>query len=87
MVRAKRKTYTYGTAPLDHVWPEPVPEKGFHVVLSYEHALQVLAGLMSAVLDLQTLNRSTREGRRAGVSIGYVPGRPGRVVINPSRLK
>lgn len=48
---------------------------------------QVLAGLMSAVLDLQTLNRSTKEGKRTGITIGYVPSRPGRVVINLSQLE
>ncbi len=86
-----RRGKSYGTVATDHTWPEGTGKERLNIVLSYEQTLQFFAGLMLAVMDLQTLHRGTKEGKREAITIGYVPDprqdHPGRLVIRQGQLE
>lgn len=50
-----------------------ISEKAVNMVLTFEEALQLQVALQAAVLDLNSYNRSTTEGKKKAVGLCYFP--------------
>lgn len=89
MARALKTKESYGTVTIDNLspqasesWPEAI-----NVTLSFEEALKLQLGLQHALMDINRLNRNTRDGRRAGVNICVWPKGVGKITINRGRTR
>ena len=83
--KAKR---SYGTCVVDHFSP-PVREgwpKAINVVLSFEEAMKLNLALQARLLDMNRLNRSTKEGKRAAVNLCLYVG-VNRITVNADKIR
>ncbi len=83
-----RKKQSYGGCTVDHFSP-PVGAgwpKAINIVLSFEEAMKLSLSLQHRLLDINSLNRSTREGKAAAVNLCIYTG-TGRITVNPDKLK
>jgi len=87
---AKKNTFTYGSAGVDHISPSPekITEKtkAINVVLSYEEALKLHMALQNGLLELVKLNRATKAGKAAGINL-CVFLESSRLAVNPVKIK
>jgi len=87
---AKRNTFTFGSAGIDHISPKPenITEKtkAVNVALSYEEALKLHMALQNGLLELVKLNRATKAGKESGINL-CIFLKPKRVAVNPVKVK
>lgn len=83
-----RKKQSYGTLDISHISPPPKGNwpKGINVVLSFEDALKLHIGLMQILGEINSLNRATKEGKRAAVNLCIFKDIM-RMTINKDKLK
>ena len=69
--KAARKKQSYGGCTIDHFSPAKKDgwPKAINVVLGFEEALKLKLALEARLLDINRLNRSTREGKAAAVNL------------------
>jgi len=82
-----KKKRSYGGCTIDHFSPATKPEwpKAINIVLSFEEAMKLNLSLQHRLLDINSLNRSTREGKAAAVNLCiYTGGR--RITVNPDKV-
>jgi hypothetical protein len=66
--RARRRGF--GSAMVDHISPPLVdPPTAINICLSFQEALKIHLGLGQILQHLNSGNRSTRNGRQAGVDL------------------
>lgn len=83
-----RKKQSYGGCTIDHLSPARADDwpKAINVVLSFEEALKLHLSLQARLMDINSLNRSTREGKAAAVNLCvYTDVR--RITVNADKLK
>ena len=86
--KATKKKESYGGCTVDHFSPAVGPgwPPAINVVLSFEEAMKLSLSLQHRLLDINGLNRSTREGKAAAVNLCLYPDRC-RMTVNPDKVK
>ncbi|KKN15724.1 hypothetical protein LCGC14_0983140 [marine sediment metagenome] len=86
--KTQRKKKSYGGCTIDHFSPASTPDwpKGINIVLSFEEAMKLSLSLQHRLLDINSLNRSTREGKAAAVNVCVYTDK-GRITVNADKLK
>ena len=71
MADKARRKQGYGGCTIDHFSPAVGPEwpKAINIVLSFEEAMKLSLSLQHRLLDINGLNRATREGKAAAVNL------------------
>jgi len=74
---AVKKKQSYGGCTINHfspakkdTWPEAI-----NIVLGFEEALKLQLALQARLMDINRLNRATREGKAAAVNLRVYTGR------------
>lgn len=85
----RQKTGTFGTAVVDHITPagflESAP-RAVNVILSFEEALKLHLSLGQALGQLNSYDRTRKEGRDAAVCLGLFPdGR--RIFVSEGKVR
>ena len=82
------KKRSYGGCTVDHFSPAAQAgwPKAINIVLSFEEAMKLQLSLQHRLLDINALNRSTREGKAAGVNLCIYAGQ-NRITVNPDKTK
>jgi hypothetical protein len=88
MTRQLKKKQSYGGCTIDHFSPAngPAWPKAINIVLSFEEAMKLSLSLQHRLLDINSLNRSIREGKAAGVNLCLYPDRR-RMTVNPDKVQ
>ena len=88
MTGKTKKKQSYGGCAIDHFSPAISPgwPKAINIVLSFEEAMKLSLSLQHRLLDINSLNRSTREGRAAAVNLCVYPGK-GRITVNADKVQ
>jgi len=83
----KRKS-SYGGCTINRFSPPLKPEwpKAINIVLSFEEAMKLGLSLQHRLLDINGLNRSTKEGRAAAVNL-CVYTEHGRITVNADKVR
>jgi hypothetical protein len=83
-----RKKQSYGGCTIDHLSPAKTDSwpKAINVVLSFEEALKLHLSLQARLMDINSLNRSTREGKAAAVNL-CVYTDVNRITVNADKVK
>jgi hypothetical protein len=82
-----KKTFSFGGVSVDHISPEPPPKpRALNLVLSFEEALKLQIGLQQILLQLNSYNRSTTEGRDSAVNL-CVYTDVKRITINEGKVR
>ncbi len=79
---------SYGTCSVDHLspaadggWP-----KAINIVMAFEEAMKLHLALQASLLDINRLNRSTREGKMAAVNLCLHVG-ANRITVNADKVR
>ena len=82
------KKKSYGGCTVDHFSPALGPgwPKAINVVLSFEEAMKLSLSLQHRLLDINSLNRSTREGKAAAVNLCLYPDHR-RITVNADKVR
>ncbi|MEK6795446.1 MAG: hypothetical protein AABZ39_11750 [Spirochaetota bacterium] len=83
-----KKTASFGGVSVSHFSPEPAPgtPRALNVVLSFEEALKLQIGLQQLLLQLNSYNRATTQGRNAAVNICIYKDKK-RITINEGKIR
>jgi len=86
--QTRKKKSSYGGCAVNHFSPPLKPEwpKAINVVLSFEEAMKLSLSLQHRLLDINSLNRSTKDGKAAAVNL-CVYTEPGRITVNADKVK
>ena len=89
MPRAQaRQKQSYGSCSVDHFSP-PVKEgwpPAINIVLGFEEAMKLQLAIQARLLDMNRLNRSTKEGKAAAVNLCVHIGVK-RITVNPDKVR
>ena len=86
--KPQKKKSSYGGCTINRFSPPLKPEwpAAINIVLSFEEAMKLALSLQHRLLDINSLNRSTREGKAAGVNL-CIYTTHGRITVNPDKVK
>ena len=86
--KTAKKKQSYGGCTVDHFSPAKKDgwPKAINVVLGFEEALKLKLALEARLLDINGLNRSTREGKAAAVNL-CVYTDVNRIAVMPGKVK
>ncbi|MBE3037344.1 MAG: hypothetical protein IMZ62_00805 [Chloroflexi bacterium] len=88
MAKTAKQKQSYGSCSVDHF--SPPPQAGWppavKIVLGFEDAMKLQLALQARLLDMNRLNRSTREGKTAAVNLCVHVGIR-RITVNPDRTQ
>lgn len=86
--KTQKKKSSYGGCTIDHFSPPLKPEwpKAINIVLSFEEAMKLSLSLQHRLLDINGLNRSTKDGKAAAVNL-CVYTQTGRITVNADKTK
>jgi len=86
--KTARRKKSYGGCSVDHFSPQVKDgwPKAINVVLGFEEAMKLQLALQARLLDINRLNRSTRQGRAAAVNL-CVYTDVSRVTVNAAKVK
>ncbi len=88
MTKTVRQKQSYGSCSVDHF--SPPPQVGWppavNIVLGFEEAMKLQLALQARLLDMNRLNRSTREGKSAAVNLCVHVGVK-RITVNPDKVR
>ena len=86
--KAVKKKQSYGGCSVDHFSPPAGPAwpKAINIILSFEDALKLQLALQGALLDINSMKRSTREGKVAAANVCLYT-RANRITVNPAKTK
>lgn len=86
MTGKAKKKQSYGGCTVDHFspavgagWP-----KAINIVLGFEEAMKLSLSLQHRLLDINSLNRSTRDGKAAAVNLCVYLSH-GRITVNADK--
>ena len=83
-----RKKQSYGGCNIDHFSPGKADDwpKAINVVLSFEDALKLQLALQAGLMEVNRLNRATKEGKAAGVNVCLYTDAH-RITVNPAKTR
>jgi len=89
MAGKARGKQSYGGCSIDHFSPAIGPgwPKAINVVLTFEEAMKLSLSLQHRLLDINGLNRSTREGKAAAVNLCIHADRRRRITVNSDKVR
>ena len=86
--KTQKKKQSYGgcaiarfSPPLGPDWP-----KAINITLGFEEAMKLSLSLQHRLLNINGLNRSTKDGKAAAVNL-CVYTQPGRITVNADKVK
>ena len=88
MAKTARQKQSYGGCTVDHFSPPPGDgwPPAVNITLGFEDAMKLSLALQARLLDINRLNRSTREGKTAAVNLCvYIGAR--RITVNPDKVR
>lgn len=85
-LQAKKKR-SYGGCTISHFSPAKADgwPKAINIVLGFEEALKLQLALQARLMEINSLNRSTKEGKTAGVNLCVYTD--GRLTVNPGKAR
>ncbi len=88
MARQTKKKQSYGGCNIDNFSPARAPgwPKAINVVLGFEDALKLQLALQARLMEMNRMNRSTREGKAAAVNL-CVYTNVNRITVNPAKIR
>jgi hypothetical protein len=88
MAKTARQKQSYGGCTVNHFSPRP--QEGWppavNIVLGFEEAMKLQLALQARLLDMNRLNRSTKEGKTAAVNLCVHVG-ISRITVNSDRTR
>jgi hypothetical protein len=86
MAKQAKKKQSYGGCTVARFSPEvgPTWPTAVNVVLTFEEAMKLSLSLQHRLLDINALNRSTREGKAQAVNLCLYPDRR-RMTVNAGK--
>lgn len=87
MAKQMKKKQSYGGCNINRFSPAKKDgwPKAINVVLSFEDALKLQLALQARLMEINSLNRSTREGKTAAVNLCVYTD--GRLTVNAGKVK
>ena len=86
--KTAQKKESYGGCTVNHFSPAKADAwpKAINIVLGFEEALKLQLALQARLLDINRLNRSTREGKAAAVNLCVYTDHQ-RITVNADKVK
>ena len=86
--KAAKKKQSYGGCTIDHFSPAKAEgwPKAINIVLGFEEALKLQLALQARLMDINRLNRSTREGKAAAVNLCVYTDHP-QITVNEDKVR
>ena len=87
MAKKAKKKQSYGGCSIDHFSPRRKDgwPKAINIVLSFEDALKLHLALQARLMAINSLKRSTKEGKAAAVNLCVFTD-VNRITVNPDKL-
>lgn len=87
MAKEMKKKQSYGGCTISHFSPAKADgwPKAINIVLGFEEALKLQLALQARLMEINSLNRSTKEGKAAAVNLCVYTD--GRLTVNPGKAK
>ena len=88
MTKKAKTKQSYGGCNIDHFSPAKTEgwPKAINIVLGFEDAMKLQLALQARLLEMNRLNRSTREGKAAAVNLCVYP-QVKRITVNADKTR